>query len=145
MRDEVEPHGGREMLPHVHDTGPDLARRRVLVVDDNPDITETLGEMMGLLGHDVRIAHDGVAALAIADEFHPDFVLLDIGMPGMSGYQVAGALRAQPGGEHLTLVAITGWGQDTDVCRPREVGFDRHLVKPVGVDELRAALRIVRR
>jgi PAS domain S-box-containing protein len=104
--------------------------RRVLVVDDNRDAAESLGTLLRLHGHDVQIAHDGPGALAAAGEHQPEVVFLDIGMPGMNGYEVARRLRADFANGFL-LVALTGWGQDADRARSREAGFDYHLVKPV--------------
>jgi CheY-like chemotaxis protein len=118
--------------------------RRVLVVDDNHDVTDTVGDVVRLLGHDVRTAYDGRAALAIAAEFEPDLVLLDLGMPGMSGYEVARALRARPDGDRVILVAATGWGQPQDRQATREAGFDLHLVKPAALATLRDVLGTVR-
>ena len=90
-----------------------------------------------MLGHEVRAVHDGPAALAAVEALRPDVVLLDIGMPGMSGYEVARRLRERPGGAALRLVALTGWGAEDDRRRTREAGFDHHLVKPVAPAELR--------
>ncbi|HYH65070.1 MAG TPA: ATP-binding protein, partial [Urbifossiella sp.] len=105
--------------------------RSVLVVDDNVDAAESLALLLRMKGHEVRVAHDGLAALAAVEAAPPDLVLLDIGMPGMDGYEVARRLRERPGLEHLPLVAMTGWSQDEDRRRSREAGFDHHLVKPV--------------
>ncbi len=104
---------------------------RVLVVDDNVDAAESLATLLRLEGQDVRVAHDGPAALEAAPAYRPDVVFLDIGMPGMDGYEVARRLRREPGLEGVLLVALTGWGQDEDRRRSREAGFDEHLVKPV--------------
>jgi CheY-like chemotaxis protein len=105
--------------------------RRVLVVDDNVDGATTFGAMLRLLGYAVEVATDGMAALEIADRFHPDVVLLDIAMPTLDGYQVARRLRASSAGVAMVLIAITGWGQEEDRRRTAEAGFDHHLVKPV--------------
>jgi signal transduction histidine kinase len=113
---------------------------RVLLVEDNLDAAEALGELLRLWGHQVEMAHDGVAALHGAREGRPDVVLLDIGLPGMDGYEVAGRLRATPGLERVTLIALTGYGQEADRQRSRLAGFDHHLVKPVDLDGLRALL-----
>jgi CheY-like chemotaxis protein len=90
--------------------------------------------------HDVRVAHDGPAALAAVEADPPDLVFLDIGMPVMNGYDVAQRLRQRPGLEHLLLVAMTGWGQEEDRRRSHEAGFDYHLVKPADPDALRQLL-----
>jgi len=105
--------------------------RRVLVVDDNEDATETLELLLQLWGHEVRVAYDGESALAQAAELQPDIILLDIGLPGMSGYEVARRLRALPENRDAMLVAVTGYGQDSDRRQSQEAGFDHHLVKPV--------------
>ncbi|HEY6065521.1 MAG TPA: ATP-binding protein, partial [Thermoanaerobaculia bacterium] len=104
---------------------------RILVVDDNRDSTASLELLLELSGHGVRTAHDGLEALGAADEFRPDVVLLDIGLPKMDGYDVARALRRQPWGRAIVIIAVTGWGQEEDRQRSMEAGFDHHLVKPV--------------
>jgi CheY-like chemotaxis protein len=110
-----------------------LARRRVLVVDDNVDAADMLAEAIRALGHDVRLAHDGPAAIHVAQAFAPEVVFLDIGLPGMDGYEVAVRLRRPPLAP-MTLVALTGYGRDADKLRARDAGFDQHLVKPVDID-----------
>jgi CheY-like chemotaxis protein len=118
--------------------------KRVLVVDDNRDAAASLAMLLHTGGHEVRVAHDGPAALATAELFSPQAVILDIGMPGMNGYEVARRLRSQPGLPRLLLIAMTGYGQDEDRRRSREAGFDHHLVKPVDLEaiaELLAANR----
>jgi signal transduction histidine kinase len=107
------------------------AHRRVLVVDDNRDAAQTLAVMLRLSGGLVETAHDGPAALKIAEAFRPDVVLLDIGMSGMNGFEVARSIRSKPWGSEVVLVAQTGWGQEEDRRRAREAGFDAHLTKPV--------------
>ena len=92
--------------------------------------------LLQLQGHDVRVAHDGAAALKIAPTFRPDMILLDIGMPVMDGYEVASRLRKIPGLETTILVALTGWGQREDRRRTAEAGFDHHLVKPLEPETL---------
>lgn len=104
-------------------------RCRILVAEDIPDAAEMLRMMLDLMGHEVRVATDGVQAVAIAREFEPELALLDIGMPRMDGYQAAREIRAILGNRVL-LVALTGWGQDDDQRRAREAGFDHHLTKP---------------
>ena len=105
--------------------------RRVLVVDDNQDAADSLAQLLELLGHDVRTAHDGEAGIAAAEAFLPDVVLLDIGMPKLNGYDACRRIRDQAWGSGMTLVAMTGWGQEEDKRRSLEAGFDGHLVKPV--------------
>jgi signal transduction histidine kinase len=112
------------------------ARRRVLVVDDNRDALESLATLMEMAGHDVRTAGDGELALALASEFRPDLILLDLGLPKIDGYEVARRIRAAPWGGEVVLVALTGWGQAADRRRTRETGFDSHLVKPLDLDAL---------
>jgi PAS domain S-box-containing protein len=114
--------------------------RRILVVDDNEDSTESLATLLKLLGHEVRTAYDGSSALAAARDFRPDVVLLDIGMPGMTGYDVARAMREMPEVRDAVLVAQTGWGQDEDRRRSADAGFDHHLVKPVDLADLQLLL-----
>ncbi|HEV2844774.1 MAG TPA: PAS domain S-box protein, partial [Thermoanaerobaculia bacterium] len=116
---------------------PQVRPRRILIVDDNSDATQTLLVLLELWGHEVRSAHDGPAALAAAAELQPEIVLLDLGLPGMSGFEVAPELRALPGLRDVTIVAVTGYGQDEDRRKTREAGFDHHLVKPVDPDLLR--------
>jgi CheY-like chemotaxis protein len=108
-----------------------VASVRILVVDDNRDSADTLGALLQMSGHSVEVAYDGVSSLAAADEFQPEVVLLDIGMPDMDGYAVASRLRRRPGGDDTLLIAITGWGQPADKQRALAAGFDHHLTKPV--------------
>ncbi len=107
------------------------AGSRILVVDDNQDSALAMAMMLRLLHNETRIANDGVAALAAAEEFRPDVILLDIGMPGMNGYDVAKRIREEEWGRGIFLIALTGWGQEEDRRRSREAGFDHHLLKPV--------------
>ncbi|MET0981851.1 MAG: PAS domain-containing protein [Telluria sp.] len=116
---------------------------RVLVVDDNVDAALTLSMILEVSGHTTRVAHDGIAALAAAKEFLPQVAFLDIGMPGLNGYETARALRRTPGLEGMLLVALTGWGTESDRLRSSEAGFDHHLTKPAqlqAVQELIAKL-----
>jgi CheY-like chemotaxis protein len=110
---------------------------RALVVDDNRDSADTLAMMVELLGHEVRCLYDPHEVPAVVDEFAPDVVFLDVGMPGLSGYDLARVLRSADGGERLLLVAVTGWGQPEDRRRTRDAGFDRHLVKPADLAAIR--------
>ena len=114
--------------------------RRVLVVDDNRDAAVSLAALLELCGCSVRTAFSGREALEVADEFHPELVLLDIGMPELDGYETARRLRKGPGGDALVLVAVTGWGQEEDKERARQAGFDRHLTKPVDPEMLQKLL-----
>lgn len=115
--------------------------QRVLVVDDNADAAESLSMLLSLDGHTVEFVLDGPAALKkISGDFAPDLVLLDIGLPGMNGYEVARAIRATESGRAIRLFALTGWGQPEDLARAYAAGFDGHLLKPVDDEALRAAL-----
>ncbi len=117
-----------------------LPPHRVLVVDDNVDAADSLAVLLRLAGQDVRVAYEGAQALALAQEFCPQAVFLDIGMPGMDGYEVCRRLRQQPGSAAALLVALTGWGQDEDRRRACEAGFDHHAVKPIEPEALRQLL-----
>jgi CheY-like chemotaxis protein/anti-sigma regulatory factor (Ser/Thr protein kinase) len=117
-----------------------IAARRVLIVDDNEDAANTLGMILKLEGHETEIAYSGSDALERVTSFNPDVVLLDIGLPGLDGYTVAGRIRALPGQEHVRLVAMTGYGQDADRQRAMAAGFADHLVKPVDFAALRLTL-----
>jgi PAS domain S-box-containing protein len=116
------------------------AQRKILVVDDNVDSAESLALMLELEGHQLRIAHDGETALNIARAFQPHVVLLDIGLPGLNGYQVAEQLRAAPQTHDAKLVAVTGYGQPEDERRAKDAGFDHYLVKPIDLGALDALL-----
>ena len=121
--------------PPVRATG---SRRRVLVVDDNEDGAEMLGDLLRLLDYDVQIAHDGAAALEVVRSFSPEIAVLDIGLPVMNGYELA--VRLSEVGQHPRLIALTGYGQPIDRVRTRTAGFAAHLVKPVTVEALTTAL-----
>jgi signal transduction histidine kinase/CheY-like chemotaxis protein len=108
-----------------------MERQRVLVVDDNADVASTLSTVAQLLGHEVRVAHGGEAALALAEGFRPQTILLDLGMPGVDGYDVCRRIRAQSWGKEVKVIAVTGWGQKEDRLQSAAAGFDEHLVKPV--------------
>jgi CheY-like chemotaxis protein len=113
---------------------------RVLVVDDNRDAAESLARLIQMSGHEVRTLADGAAAVANATSFRPNVVLLDIGMPGMNGYEVARRLRELPDADSMYVIAMTGYGSDADRSRSAESGFDEHLVKPVDFAALDALL-----
>ncbi|HEY6984869.1 MAG TPA: response regulator [Rhodanobacteraceae bacterium] len=125
--------------------GAGLVRRRVLVVDDNRDSADTLAMMLQLLGHATCRLYDPHMTAEVVHTFAPDIVFLDIGMPGLSGFDVARVLRKTADGAHLTLVAITGWGQADDRRRTAEAGFDHHLVKPADMDAINAICSAPRR
>jgi len=116
-------------------------RLRVLVADDNVDSTQTCAMLLEMWGHEVRVANTGGDALRMAEEFQPDTILLDIGMPDLSGYQVAESLRATPWGRRATLIAVTGWAQEDDKQQASQAGFDHHVTKPVDPTRLQPLLR----
>jgi CheY-like chemotaxis protein len=119
-------------------------RFKILVVDDNPDSALSLAMMLSIMGHETRTAHDGESAVATAESFLPDVVLLDIGLPKLNGYEVAQRIRETTWGASMYLIAVTGWGQDEDRQRSSEVGLNVHMVKPVepaALEKLLAELR----
>jgi CheY-like chemotaxis protein len=113
---------------------------RVLVVDDNVDSAVTLATVLEILGYRTQKAHDGPAALRVAESFAPHAVLLDIGLPSLTGHQVAERIRGQEWGRGMLLIALSGWGQEGDKHKSRQAGFDHHFVKPVDLDTLTAVL-----
>jgi len=113
---------------------------KILVVDDHRDGAESMSALLALQGHEVRMAHDGEGALSAADSFRPDVMLLDIGLPLLSGYEVCRRLREQPWGREITVIALTGWGDQDAVKKGEAAGFDHHLVKPVDESVLVATL-----
>jgi CheY-like chemotaxis protein len=116
-------------------------KQKILVVDDNQDAADTLAMLLEFMGgSEVRVVNSGQAALDLMSTFHPDVVLLDIGMPGMDGHEVARRVRGQPQFNSTRLVALTGWGQDEDRRRTKESGFDHHLTKPVDIASLQSLL-----
>jgi signal transduction histidine kinase len=138
MREAAPAGGAGEHAPGPEAVQP--AARRILVADDNHDSLETLAQLLQLRGHEIHKAVDGVQALEAANRVKPDLVLLDIGMPGMDGYEVARRIRLQSWGRRATLVALTGWGQESDRRRSREAGFDSHCIKPLDLDGLLSLL-----
>ena len=114
--------------------------RRILVVDDNHDAAETLGMLLSGLGATVALAHSGPEALAALETFDPDAMLLDIGMPGMDGYEVSRHVRASTRHGNVLLIALTGWGHEDDRERSKRAGFDYHFVKPPDIDRMRSIL-----
>ncbi|HEY1189594.1 MAG TPA: response regulator, partial [Gemmata sp.] len=113
---------------------------RGLVVDDNRDGAESMADMLRLLGHEVDTAHDGLEAVARAGAFAPDVVLMDVGMPKLNGLDATRHIREQPWGREMTIIALTGWGQESDRERSHGAGCDGHLVKPVSLTDLQEAL-----
>ena len=114
-------------------------RLRVVVVDDNVDAAESLAELLRLVGHEVHVTHDGPAGLEAARSLRPDVVLLDIGLPGMDGYEVARRLERRPGFDAV-MVAVSGYGRDEDRRASREAGMTHHFVKPIDFRALRSLL-----
>jgi PAS domain S-box-containing protein len=133
----VERHAVSAITPGV---APQLKRQRILVVDDNRDAADSLGMLLKVLGADVCIARDGVEALKTFSDYDPSVVLLDIGMPGMDGYEVARRIRDSFPERRTAIVAVTGWGQEEDRRRARDAGFDHHLIKPADVETLQGLL-----
>jgi len=121
-------------------SAPVLKSQRILVADDNEDAAASLAMLLNVLGHETRTAYDGIEALEVADQFHPDVALLDIGMPRLNGYDTARRLRQDSWGREMLLVALSGWGQDADRLKSSKAGFDIHLVKPVDVAEIQRLL-----
>jgi signal transduction histidine kinase/ActR/RegA family two-component response regulator len=117
-----------------------VTRRRVLLVDDNIDFVNSMGVLLESHGHVVSVTYDGQNALDAAPAFAPDVAFLDIGLPGLNGYDLARALRALPAMRHTKLVAVTGWGQQKDRDMARQAGFDAHMVKPVSFEQIEAML-----
>jgi CheY-like chemotaxis protein len=114
---------------------------RILVVDDNKDAANTLARVFRMLGYDPVVAYDGASGLAAFLEHRPPYAFLDIGMPGMDGFELARHIRQQAGPDGPTLVAVTGFGQEGDKRRSREAGFDHHLIKPAELAELEDILQ----
>lgn len=117
-----------------------IGRRRVLLVEDDRDVVGALSRLIRLLGHEIRVAYDGEEAIAVAAEFRPEVVLMDIGLPTLDGYATARRMRAEPWAQHAWLFAVTGWGQEGDRRQAHEAGFDEHLTKPLELGTLRALL-----
>jgi len=139
-RPEPSPDIPAEELPES--LGP---KRRVLVVDDNRDSATSMAIMLRLLGSEVRIAHDGIEAVELAEKFRPQVVLMDIGMPRLNGYEATRRIREQPWGSDMTIVALTGWGQTMDRAKSKDHGCDGHLVKPVELADLEKLLAELQR
>jgi CheY-like chemotaxis protein len=115
--------------------------KRILVIDDNVDAAETLAMLVELNGHTTRIANDGMTGIKIAEEFNPDGILCDIGLPDINGYEVAQRIREQIWGKKIFLIATTGWGQGKDKELAKDAGFDKHLTKPINLQELNSILQ----
>ena len=130
---ELDDAGARSQEP-----GPTVVRRRVLVADDNLDAAESLAMLLTMMGHEVRAAHDGAQAVEQAEQFRPDLILMDVGMPKLDGLQAATRIRSMDWGAAPVIVALTGWGQEADRKRSKEAGCDEHLVKPLDFERLSA-------
>jgi CheY-like chemotaxis protein len=115
-------------------------RRRFLVADDNLDAANSLALLLRLFGHEVQVAHDGLEALEVAERFRPEVVLMDVGMPVLNGHEATRRIRAEPWGQKMRILALTGWGQDSDKLLSQEAGCDAHLVKPILWPDLETVL-----
>jgi CheY-like chemotaxis protein len=132
------------LAPQVHDpavepdtkSGEDLSGKRILVVDDSRDAAEMLASLLKLMGNEVRVAYNGEEAVQIALAYRPHLILLDLGMPRMDGFDACRSIRRSWGDDPPCIVALTGWGQETDRARTEQAGFDAHLVKPVRLEDL---------
>jgi CheY-like chemotaxis protein len=119
----------------------EATRRRVLLVDDNADVARSIARLVRTLGYDTEIALSGDEALAIAERFQPHVVVMDIGLPGRSGCDTAREIRTRSWGQAVVLIALSGWARAADRQRSLDAGFNQHLVKPVDIDVLEAALK----
>jgi CheY-like chemotaxis protein len=128
--------GTRQAVPLAQQASTDGRKMQVLVVDDNQDAADSLAALLEIDGFDVHAVYDGMAALAAVERQAPDMIIMDLGMPGMDGYETARAIRQKPGAERILLLALTGWGQGDARRRTVEAGFDHHLVKPVELDQI---------
>jgi CheY-like chemotaxis protein len=135
--------GRRQVASNKPDQALQSPKRRMLVVDDNRDSAESMAMMLKLLGNDVRVAHDGIEAIEAAEKFHPQVILMDVGMPRLNGLEATRRIREQSWGRP-TIVALTGWGQEGDKVRSQEAGCDGHLVKPVSLLDLQRFLAVAR-
>lgn len=135
---QVNRQGGSETRLDPCEPTPPSPHCRVLVVDDNVDAADSLGMLLRLQGHDVKIAHSGPEALEAVRESEPQLILLDLGMPGMDGYEVARRVRSEHGSSNIVIAALTGWGQEQDRQRSKAAGFQHHLTKPIELSALEA-------
>jgi signal transduction histidine kinase/ActR/RegA family two-component response regulator len=130
----------RTIVPRVPMNAAEVPALRLLIVDDNVDSAEGLARILSREGHDIRLAHDGPQALALVTAHSPQAIVMDIGLPGMDGYEVARRLRKSAHGAHVLLIAVTGYGQDEDRQQAFSAGFDHHLIKPVDLAEVKRLL-----
>jgi CheY-like chemotaxis protein len=121
-----------------------IISRRILIADDNRDAAESLSLLLQIEGHEVQVVHDGLKAVVALADFRPEVALLDIGMPGLNGYEVARVARQNSLGRGPTLVALTGWGQDRDKAQALAAGFDHHFTKPVEINRINEILQSLR-
>jgi signal transduction histidine kinase/ActR/RegA family two-component response regulator len=129
-----------KLEPDASDTGDGKRSHDILVVDDNRDAADSLAELLKIMGHNVKTVYDGEQGLAVSRDFRPALIFLDLGMPGMNGYEVARQLRLTPELQSVVLVALTGWGQEKDKRETSEAGFDHHLIKPPDITDLRKVI-----
>jgi CheY-like chemotaxis protein len=139
------PYGYSELFGSDEPTRPPAGSRRILIADDYPNAAESLARWLRRCGNEVRTALDGDQALEQAERFRPDVLLLDLGMPKLTGYEVVRRLRERAWGADMLVVALTGWGQEEDRRRTREAGFDAHLIKPIKHDEITSLLERLER
>lgn len=137
------PAAGADLNDDAAPSHREVQPRRVLIIEDNIDQAQMLAALLTLWGHEVKMAHEGAAGIELAQEFLPDVALVDLGLPGVSGYEVARRMKAHPKLKHIRLIAQTGWGQAQDRQRPREAGFDHHLLKPLDLEELTSLLATI--
>ena len=116
---------------------------RILIVDDSCDVADSLARLLTTLGYEAKAVYDGQSAIQQAAEFQPDMAFIDIGMPGLDGYEVVRRIRQQRSHIHIILVALTGWSQAADIQRAYNSGFDLHIIKPMGVDTLKGLLTLL--
>jgi len=123
-------------FPRAAEEETTMGSRKFLVVDDNADSAASLAMLLSIEGNETHTAHDGLEAFEAAEKHRPEVILMDIGLPKQNGFDTAQRIREQPWGKSMTLVALTGWGQEEDRRRSKNAGFDGHLVKPVDFDDL---------
>ncbi|HEU4618707.1 MAG TPA: ATP-binding protein [Gammaproteobacteria bacterium] len=127
--------------PPVAATSTSGLRHRFVVADDNADGADSLAALLEALGHEAKVAYDGAAAVEVAEQHRPEVILLDLGMPGIDGYEVCRRIRTKPWGQDVFITALTGWGRDQDRAKTAQAGFDEHLVKPIDLEKLKAVIR----